>query len=510
MTQLLPLADVPVEALDASWEDSARAASRPVQDELLLQADRLRGTAEDADSWRCLTAYRALVERLESGSSADLDRAAWTVQEDPARDGISRRLALLALRHAGVSERIEAERMLAECDLRSGRLPESEQRLRRLMPLVRGRGDALELSVTYALALVFASQRRELESLVLARRAQEIADRRPDLHVVHLAHATTALGDAYRSLEDEGRMVWCSQRLLALAARLPEPDGARLKRHAQLLSHDAALLRGDLPSARHHLEAARAWHARDLKTAGHSRNPLALPEAAFVLRTGDLARLDAVLAAGETADRLQPGTWAAWDVLELELLLRTKRTAAAHALALACLERLEEPRERLRLGTGARLRAAEAVGALLSGPGGDIDLAGRAFRDAADAAFDRLAELERCVDDLPELSDALPDDREALSEYRRRFLRHHQVMLQHLQDLLVNAAAQGLLPGWVSAAPGGMTAVCAWCRCVRGIDGRWLPLGHFIHAGALMNVTHGICDRCAPGVRTDLSLQSIP
>ena len=86
MTRLLPLADVPVEALDASWEDSVRAASRPVQDELLVQADRLRGTSEDADSWRCLTAYRALVERLEVGSSDDLERAAWTVQEDPARD----------------------------------------------------------------------------------------------------------------------------------------------------------------------------------------------------------------------------------------------------------------------------------------------------------------------------------------------------------------------------------------------------------------------------------------
>lgn len=492
-----------MEALDAAWEASARAAARTVQDALLEQADVLRGHTDDADSWRCLTAYRALVERLEDGTSADVDRAAWTVQEDPARDEISRRLAVLAARHAGVSERIEAERMLAECDQRQGNLPEAEQRLRKLVALVRGRGDALELSITYALAVTFALQRREIESLVLARRAQEVADRRPDLHVVHLAHATGALSDAYRSLEDDARMVWCAQRMLALAARLPEPDGARLRRQAQVAAHEAALLRGDLPSARDHLEAALAEHARDLRTAGHLRSPLAHHQTAFALRAGDLDRAQALLALEGLTERRLPGAWVLWDVLEVELLLRTQRLSEAHGLVRQTLARLEAPEERRRLGTGRRLRAAEALGRLLGGPGQDAELTSRAYRAAADAAFDRLAELERCVDDLPGLSDALPDDREALSEYRRRFVTRHRIVLEHLHDLLVTAAEQGRLPAWATAAPGGMTAVCAWCRCVRGIDGRWLPLGHLVNTGVALNVTHGICDRCAPALRLD-------
>jgi hypothetical protein len=503
MVRLLPLSEVPVEALDAVWEASARAAARPVQDELLEQADLLRGQSDDADSWRCLTAYRALVERLETGTSADVERAAWTVQEDPARDEISRRLAVLAAKHAGVSERIEAERMLAECDLRQGNLPEAEQRLRRMIPLVRGRGDALELGISYALATAFALQRREIESLVMARRAQEVADRRPDLHVVHLAHATGALSDAYRSLEDDARMVWCAQRMLALAARLPEPDGGRLRRQAQLLAHEAALLRGDLPSARDHLAAALAEHGRDLKTAGHVRNPLAYHQAAFAMRMGDLGRVQALIALEGPSERRLPGAWVLWDVLEAEALLRTQRFSEAHGLVRQTLRRLEAPDERRRLGTGRRLRAAEALGALLSGPGNDAELVTRAYRSAADAAFDRLSELERCVDDLPGLSDALPDDREALSEYRRRFVTRHRLVLEHLHDLLVTAAEEGRLPAWATAAPGGMTAVCAWCRCVRGIDGRWLPLGHLVNTGVALNVTHGICDRCAPALRID-------
>jgi hypothetical protein len=285
------------------------------------------------------------VERLEAGTSVDLDRAAWTVQEDPARDDVSRRLALLAARHQGVTERIEAERTLAECDLRADNLPEAEQRLRRMIPLVRGRGDALELSVAFALAVTFAHQKRELESLVMARRAQEVADRRPDLHVVHLAHACTALSDAYRSLGDDARMVWGAQRLLALAARLPEPDGARLRRQAQLTAHEAALIRGDMPSARAHLQAALAEHARDLRTAGHLENTLAYAEAEFALRVGDLGRLQALLAA-HTTGRRRPGSWVLWDVLEVELLLLTERHSEAHGLARETLTRIEAADER--------------------------------------------------------------------------------------------------------------------------------------------------------------------
>jgi hypothetical protein len=501
--RLLPLSEVPVESLDAAWEASARTAERSVQDQLLEQADRLRSQADDASSWRCLTAYRALVGRLEAGTSADLDRAAWTVQEDPARDDVSRRLALVAVRHAGLTERMEAERTLAECDLRSDNLPEAEQRLRRMITLVRGRGDALELNVAFALALTFAHQKREIESLIMARRAQEVADRRPDLHVVHLAHACTALSDAYRSLGDDARMVWCAQRLLALAARLPEPDGARLRRQAHLTAHEAALLRGDVPSARAHLEAALAEHARDLRTAGHLENMLALTEAEFALRVGNLGRAQALLSLPGAAARRLPGAWVLWGVLEIELLLLTERYSEAHGLAREILARVESAEERRRLGAGRRLKAAESLGRLLSGPGGDAEIATRAYRCAADAAFERLTELERCVDDLPGLSDALPDDRAALSEYRRRFASRHRLVLEHLHDLLVTAADEGRLPAWATAAPGGMTAVCAWCRCVRGIDGRWLPLGHFVNTGVAFSVTHGICDRCVVGLQAD-------
>jgi hypothetical protein len=275
-----------------------------------------------------------------------------------------------------------------------------------------------------------------------------------------------------------------------------------VRRQAHVTAHEAALIRNDLPSARAHLEAALAEHARDLRTAGHLEKTLAHAEAQFALRAGDIGRVQALLAA--PAARRMPGTWVLWDVLEVELLLLTQRYSEAHGLARDTLARIESADERRRLGTGRRFNAAEALGRLLSGPGGEAELATRAYRCAADAAFDRLTELERCVDDLPGLFDALPDDREALSEYRRRFATRHRHVLEHLHDLLVTAENEGGLPAWATAAPGGMTAVCAWCRCVRGIDGRWLPLGQFVNSGAAFNVTHGICDRCVVSLRPDV------
>ena len=90
----------------------------------------------------------------------------------------------------GVTERIEAERTLAECDMRADNLPEAEQRSAHDPARARARRRAGAQRGLRAGRHVRPPE-RELESLVMARRAQEVADRRPDLHVVHLAHAST-------------------------------------------------------------------------------------------------------------------------------------------------------------------------------------------------------------------------------------------------------------------------------------------------------------------------------
>ena len=309
------------------------------------------------------------------------------------------------------------------------------------------------------------------------------------------------MADAYRSLEDPEGLTSAAQRMLAISTRMSEPDAGRLRRQAHTIAHEAAMLRADLAAARDHLAAALLEQSRDLKTAGHTDKTLPYYEARLALRLGDLERAALFVEHHREQSQGHPTVWLIWKLLAVELALRKGHKAQACELVAQTLERMAEPAMRAHLGTGRRLRNAERLGELLEDLDGEARLAGLAYREAADAAYDRLRELERALSELPELAEITAEDRETLARYRARFAGRHRVVLEHLRDILVAARARGELPAWATAAPGGMTAVCAWCRSVRGADGRWLPLGHFLTtSGPHLTVTHGICEACRTSV----------
>jgi hypothetical protein len=509
VVEIPPLADVPLGALDADFEARVRAAPRPVQDRLLAEADLLRLTGEDAASWRALTVYRALVERIEEPGPLHLNRAAWTARESPARDLVQRRLATRALEHPVLDEHAAAVCTLAACEWTAGEFVPAEQRLRALLPEVRGLGDLAELDTYYALACLYAWQRRELEALVMARRALAVAETRSDLHPVHVAHAMSALADAYRSLEDDVGLTSAAQRMLALSTRLAEPDAGRLRRQAYVNAHEAALLRDEVAVAREQLSAAEREHAQDLPTAGRHDTALDYHLARLALREGrpeaatpylerHLERyLERHLEGRVAARPAHPTLGVLWGLLGVEHDLATGAQARAMARAAWLLERLADPGLRAQIGTGRRVMLAHRLGTLLEGVAGAEPAAGLAWREATDAAYDRLHELSRAERDLPELAAPTAEDHETLARYRSRFLGRHRRLLDRLRDLLASDRARGSLPAWVHASPGGFTAVCAWCRSVRDPAGRWLPLGHFVAtSGPHLTVTHGICERC--------------
>lgn len=43
-------------------------------------------------------------------------------------------------------------------------------------------------------------------------------------------------------------------------------------------------------------------------------------------------------------------------------------------------------------------------------------------------------------------------------------------------------------------------AMCAWCREVR-VNGRWMPFEEFLLLQGDLRTTHGICERCAAGLK---------
>jgi hypothetical protein len=501
--RLPPLDQVPLAGLDAAFAARLLAAPRADQDRMLAEADLLRATESDDASWRALTVYRALATRLSARNPRDLARAAWTVHESPERDEVQRRLATLVLEHPSEDERIAATCALAACEWQAGDVHVAERRLRALLPAVRERDDTLTLSVLYTLSCLYAWQKREFEALVLARHAVAVAERHPEMHPVHAAHAVSALSDAYKGIDDELGLSATAQRMFAVSTRMAEPDARRLRRQAYIAAHEAALQRGDLLAAREQLEAAVYEHRRDLQMAGYRDGALDIYEARLALRQGDAARAGAVLARRSAVPATHPTLVARWSLLTIEYALLTG--ASAHALAEAerLLAHLADPEPRRALGAGRRVDTAQRLAELIDRLPEGHAVAALAWREAADAAYDRLGELARAQRELPELASLTSEDHETLARYRSRFLARHRLLIDHLRDRLMGAREQSDLPSWATAAPGGFAAVCAWCRCVRDQDGTWLPLGHFLStSGPHLTVTHGICDRCRTGVKT--------
>ena len=464
MADIPPLADVPLGALDVDFEARVRAAPRPVQDRLLAEADLLRLTGEDDASWRALTVYRALVERIEEPGPVHLDRAAWTTRESPARDAVQRRIATRALEHPVLDEHVAAVCTLAACEWTAGEFVAAERRLRALLPEVRGQGDLSELDTYYALACLYAWQRRELEALVMARRALAVAEVRTDLHPVHVAHALSALADAYRSLEDDVGLTATAQRMLAVSTRLAEPDAGRLRRQAYVNAHEAALLRDEVAAAREQLTAAEREHCPGPAHRRPPRHRARLPPGAPGPARGPSRGGDALprtpprgpALASHVGGRLgRPGRGAR---------PRAGRPRASpRPRAASLLERFADPEHRAQLGTGRRVILAQRLGALLEGVAGAEPAAGLAWREATDAAYDRLHAARAAP------NTTCPSSR----RLRRRTTRRWRA----------TAAAS-------SAATAGCSITCATC---------WPPTAPAARSRPGSMPRRGASRRCAPG-----------
>lgn len=497
MPTFLPLRDVPLSALDRSWENSLGTAPGDLAERVLCDADALRRSGNADDSWRALAAYRALIGRLAAMAPADVERVEWVSREDPSRDATTRTVADLAASHGTPDGKLDGERLIAECELRDDRIDDAERRLRRLLARTRGRGDRIEMEICHALSLTFSVARREIETLVTARHAFDVASRIPSVHPVYLANTGTALVDAYWSIGDVARSLAQLERLEAVAARLSEPDATRLRRSIHDRRFDVALSEGDVAAAERHLERAEAEKARDLKTPGFDPNALFWSRPRLLLERGRYEEVADWLARQAVTGDAQLPKSIGWAQVDLTVRLKTGRTEGLAPRVEAHLAQLEDGVRNGRVGTGTRLRYARNLGRSLLVEGAHPDLAARAFRAAADAAFDRIFEIERCVRDLPELSSAPPEDLAALAEYRARFVDGHREVLLSLRDLLAETARRHALPAWARGGDGHLVSVCAWCRSVRDADGRWLPLGHFFSSTTDLPVTHGICEPCA-------------
>lgn len=479
-----PLAALPLDDLEAALADRLAAADPAARARLLAEADGLRGApgaAGDA-SWRVVAAYRALVDEALTGPDAAA-RAAYMVAEDPTHDAVTRRFADVARRRPG-HPGILATAVWAECDGDAAHLAAAVPALLGLRRATRGRGDADEFAVLHALGDVFLRQHREFEALVAARHADRVARGAAGMSSVDHAHAVALLARAYVALGDRERLEAHLPRMLEAAATLEGPDADRARAHAHLLRARLATDVGDLDAAEAAVAVAGAALARAASVPGHGPAILRSAQHRLAAARRDAKALGA-LVAERGAAATPPTLLATLAVLEDDL-------ARARVHATAALSGLARPGQ----PPSSRLRAAAELARALDPAPTLAEVAAEAWRHAADAALDRLHELDHSVRDLGPVGPPTEDDLDALAGHRARFVAAHGALLGPLRARVAEAARAGAVPAWATPPAGDLLLVCAWCLSVRDPSGAWLPLGHLVHGASSLPTTHGACPRC--------------
>ncbi len=50
----------------------------------------------------------------------------------------------------------------------------------------------------------------------------------------------------------------------------------------------------------------------------------------------------------------------------------------------------------------------------------------------------------------------------------------------------------------------GMLAICAWCKCIRDVDGMWNKLESYLSKHSHATLTHGVCPTCATNMSSEV------
>ncbi len=461
----------------------------------LDEADALRAGPPPARR-RALEIYRGHRARLDARRPEDAARILWVLENDVRRDAAVGEMAAAAAAAAPPdSELGRAARLVAaQAAADAGRLEEAERLLGALLADHRGTGHRYERLACLSLAKLYAHQRRGYEALVLARNAAVLA--RKAGHSFDLCVARSRVCMGLYVLGDAERMKGALEELDRALEEIPADRARPLRFLVEGWKAEAALERRDLETARAAIAAQRAT-ADDLgRMPGDDRHPVYL-EALVACEAGDPA---GALALVDRAREI-PARLAASDLplslLEARCLAATGRAEEARRRLEALLDLLEEEPEEDSIGTGQRIRYADRAGRLLRDACASPPDARRAFDLAAGWALRRVVEIERTMASVPELEGIQASDLRTLTDYRNRFIAEHAEILDRLASVYGGEEPPGSL---LVPDPGGAEEsffrACAWCRRVRSVEGRWLPVGEFVPDDRHLRVSHGICRDC--------------
>lgn len=487
-------------SFDAAWAADLRGRS-PVERARWLAAADAATTVGLVPRRNALEVYRALADDVaRDGAHADRRlRLLW--ERDGRRDAI---VAHLATRVAAGGDpghdtglAALAEVVAAECVAEAQDHERAEALLVALLARHRGEENDVELRCASSLAEVYRRQGRDYETLILARRTLALAQARD--RADFMAMAAFRLVETLAELDEWEAHAPALVSFGAAMARVGERAGEPLWLVLWAHRAEVAVRDGDVEAAD---RAGAELEARCRRTplGGRAEEWVPCLLARVDLTAGRVdaarARLDA-LAADRTA-RTD-------DALLTELLWarQARRPDVAGAVATEFLARLERPPAGSR-AAGRVLRATRELVEHFSFPPADPDALRRTYDVAGAAILERMAQLDRALRMVPELSVAEPEDRRTLERSRARFQVEQVAVLDGVAAVLARRlhVTEAPLPDF--DRDGRRLRVCAWCRRVAMANGTWLPVGHYLPSRlpdrAGLHLSHGICPDCIPTI----------
>lgn len=371
---------------------------------------------------------------------------------------------------------------------KAGELSAAEALYRAVLDEARGSGNPHERAACLNLARLSANDGREFEGLALSYRASALAASAGDGWSVSLArqHLATALF----GIEDYERVARVLDQVRSGLDGLPPDQRARARLSLTLHHARLAAALGDVRNADAALEAA---NEASLVATGGPVSPRVAWFVHVVSRNASGRHADAEPwfasappAEGIVRRQLEVDEQRTYCLVGLRP--RTDGVAAATALLTALRDAPSDT-----VGCAWRLRVASRVGTALSASLGPCDAARLAWDIAGQALLSRVAQLDACVQSLPEVATVDRAVYTLLAEYRVRFRRQHERLLREVQDAL----SQAPIGAPLLDVSDGHVVVCAWCARVKAAAGHWMPIRQFLPPddGGFV-VSHGICLDC--------------
>ncbi len=497
---------------DPAWKAAARELPSDARRALLELADAAwkahwdtRGTSRNAGDDAGLLAasgtYDALAAELDPSDPADCARVRRLIRSGSA-------IRSPALMEATVARGTEPETkalarvVLAHLDLVQGRHDAAEAALVDVLRAAEPEQHLLRGLAAMSYARICLDMNRDLEALVLARRAGDSAQRAGDIDGALFSRMVEA--NVLLHLEDWPRLRAAIEDYAAQIDGAPPLLQLRLRGALADISADFAAGEERWEDAIvHRVEAERLW----------TNTPNAAASVRRRERTEALASLgrgDPDGALREIGRAIEAAARDPWDVLPLSTrrvrVLAAQRSDDVGRAAAEWLDLLEGAAG-VSVSHGLVLRAAQDGAAALRMLPEHAEITRRAYRVAASAALVRLAEIERFVREFPDYATPTPEERATIEDFRRRTEEREASLREAVASLLQDEIRAGRWPLESLAADGALVACCAWCGRMRNRGGAWLPMPETLHAlpQNVVAMTHAICADCTREVCADVA-----